>query len=72
MFLFPLYVHIAAIFAALSEASLISSSEIQMCAKTSSTNDPILAGSGGPCTKKMVIAMTLQSGQVGQHGNCAA
>ena len=63
MYFFLLYVHIATIFATLSEALLISSSEIQMCAKTSSTNDPILAGSGSPCKKKMVIAMTLTSGQ---------
>ena len=54
----------ALIYARLSEASLISSSEIQMCAKTSSENDPVLSSSPGNCKKKMVVAMTLQNGQV--------
>ena len=47
----------------LSSASLIASSEIQMCQRTSAAFEPMF-GTGEACKKKFVVSMAFKSGQV--------
>lgn len=44
-------------------ASLISSSEIQSCSRTSIHSEPMFPG-GESCSKKFVVSLAVQSGQV--------
>ena len=47
----------------LASASLIASSEIQMCQRTSAAFEPMF-GTGEACRKKFVVSMAVKSGQV--------
>lgn len=43
--------------------TLISSSEVQMCGRTSGASEPIFKG-GNKCKKKFFVTVTVRSGQV--------
>lgn len=47
----------------IATSSVISSSEVQMCQRTTSTFDPILS-TGNACHKKMLVALAVRNGQV--------
>ena len=46
-----------------TSGSLIASSEVQMCARSSASFEPML-GTGKPCTKKFVVSLAVRNGQV--------
>jgi len=49
-----------------SSGSLIASSEVQMCARSSATLEPMF-GTGKHCSKKFVVSLAVRSGQVSLH-----
>ena len=49
-----------------SSGSLIASSEVQMCARSSAALEPMFT-TGKPCSKKFVVSLAVRSGQVCLH-----
>ena len=46
-----------------TSGSLIASSEVQMCARSSASYEPMF-GTGKPCSKKFVVSLAVRNGQV--------